>query len=382
MFEELKKKTFKASLVGSIILLLAGGFLSLFFADEAFYAVTGYVDFEQLEPDEIKNQNVDFAMTANFGCYLEEYEYNEDTHRSTTTHLYYIIWTGDEMATDFRYMSIKVPAKMEKQMEEMAENSFNDMYSEPINISGKIKKLSDEEYEYFVESFAESGWTADEIAEGTLPYYIQVYSSKGSMIGIHLFFFLGGVLLFVWGIYRIIKGSKGGYLKKLQKDYTDAGYTETTVASDFNHGFAMNKKANFKIGRLMIYYQSGSEYRAIPANKLMWAYMNRITHRTNGIKTGTTYNVVFVVEGVKSAYSIPVDNEKMALDVLEKIDQMFPWVIVGYSDELKKMLAKDRAAFVALRYNTCEHTAIEPGFEAFQNQTVDTTDGNATGTGV
>lgn len=379
MFEELKKKTFKASLFWTVILLIAGVILSFFFADEMFYAVTGYADFEQLEPEEIKNQNVDFAMNANFGCYLEEYEYNEDTGRSKTTHLYYVIWTGDENATDFRYMTVKVPADMEKRMEEMCENSFNDMYSDPIYISGKIKKLSDEEYEYFVEYFAESEWTADEIAEGTLPYYIEVYNSKGSMIGVHVFAFLGGVLLIVWGVYRFIKGSKGGYLKKLEKDYTAAGYTESTVASDFNHGFAMNKKAKFKIGRLMIYYQLGSEFRAIPANKLMWAYLNRVTHRTNGIKTGTSYNIIFVVEGVKKTYSIGVDNEQMALDILEKIDQMFPWVIVGYSDELKKMLAKDRAAFVNLRYNTCEHVAVEPGFEAFQNQTVDTTE-SATGT--
>lgn len=378
MFEELKKKTFKASLFWSIILLIAGAILSFFFADEVFYAVTGYADFEQLEPEEIKNQNVDFAMNANFGCYMEEYEYNEDTGRSKTTHLYYVIWTGDENATDFRYMTVKVPADMEKEMEEMCENSFNDVYSEPIDISGKIKELDDEGYEYFVEYFAESGWTADEIAEGTLPYYIEVYNSKGSMIGVHVFAFLSGVLLVVWGIYRIIKGSKGGYLKKLQNDYTAAGYTESTVASDFNHGFAMNKKANFKIGRLMIYYQLGSEFRAIPVNKIMWAYMNRTTHRTNGIKTGTTYSVVFVVEGVKSAYNLSVDNEQMALDILEKIDKMFPWVVVGYSDQLKTMLAKDRAAFVNLRYNTCEHVAVEPGFEAFQSQTVDSTEG-ATG---
>ena len=102
--------------------------------------------------------------------------------------------------------------------------------------------------------------------------------------------------------------------------------------------------------------------------------MNRVTHRTNGIKTGTTYSIVIVVEGVKNAYTLPVDNEQMALDILEKIDKMFPWVVVGYSDQLKTMLAKDRAAFVNLRYNTCEHVAVEPGFEAYYNQTVDSTE--------
>ena len=52
-----------------------------------------------------------------------------------------------------------------------------------------------------------------------------------------------------------------------------------------------------------------------------------------------------------------------------------------YSD-LVDLFEKDLAAFMNLRYNTVDHTAVEPGFEAFQNQTVDTTDGSATGTGV
>ena len=378
MFEELKKKSFKASLVGSIILLLIGiGFGTYIFKD-AYYAVLGYETFEELEPEEIKNQCVDFSMIANFGCYMEEYEYNEDTGRSKTTDLYYVIWTGDEYATDFRYMTIKVPVKLEDEMDAMTENTFNDYYSEPIPVSGKIRKLSDEEYEYFVEYFEEAGWTAEEIEEGTLPYYIEYYDNKTFMNITYIVLFVGCVALVFWGIYRIIKGSKGGYLKKLQNDYTSAGYTESTIASDFNHGFAMNKKANFKIGRLMIYYQSGSEFRAIPVNKIMWAYMNRVTHRTNGIKTGTTYSIVIVVEGVKNAYTLPVDNEQMALDILEKIDKMFPWVVVGYSDQLKTMLAKDRAAFVNLRYNTCEHVAVEPGFEAYYNQTVDSTESTGT----
>ncbi|MBR3998916.1 MAG: S-layer homology domain-containing protein, partial [Clostridia bacterium] len=47
-------------------------------------------------------------------------------------------------------------------------------------------------------------------------------NSKTSMIVLHSIAFVGGVLLLVWGIYRIIKGSKGGYLKKLQNDYTSS----------------------------------------------------------------------------------------------------------------------------------------------------------------
>lgn len=43
-----------------------------------------------------------------------------------------------------------------------------------------------------------------------------------------------------------------------------------------------------------------------------------------------------------------------------------PWIVVGYSDELKKLYNKDRAQFLQLRYNTCEHTAVDPAANAPQ----------------
>lgn len=375
MFEELRKKTFKTSLIWSVILLIAGGLLTFLFADEVIDAVTGYENFEQLTPEEIKDQNVDFAMTTNFGCCMEEYEYNEDTKETKTTHLYYVVWTGDEYVTAFRYMAVKVPADMADAMEEMANNTYQDMYSDPIHVSGKIKEFDDEEYEYFKEYFKDAGWTDEDIEGGTLPYYIDCYKSKAGTIVLNVFLFLLGVLLIVWAVYRVIKGAKGGYLKKFEQDYTAAGYTEGTIRSDYNHSIPINKKANFKIGRLMIYYQLISEVRAIPVKKLMWAYMNRVTHRTNGIKTGTSYNLMLLAEGEKNPSSFSMDNEQTALDALEKIEKMFPWVVVGYSDQLKNLHAKDPAAFADLRYNTCEHTAVEPGFEAFYDQTVNGTTG-------
>ena len=49
------------------------------------------------------------------------------------------------------------------------------------------------------------------------------------------------------------------------------------------------------------------------------------------------------------------------------MDSMYPWVVVGYTEDLKRMFFKDRAQFMQLRYNSVEHTTVEPGFEGFQN---------------
>lgn len=367
MFEELKKKSFKNSLWGTVFSLVIGVVLICISASSAFYAVAGYADFEQLTPEEIRNQTVTFEMTTNFGYYLEEYEENTETHRRTTTDLYYIIWTGDEYATDYRYMTVKVPASFEKKMDAMAENTYNNLLSDPILIAGKIRKLSDEEYKYFVEFFEESGWTAEEIEEGTLPYYIDYYNSVSSMNVMYILFFVGGVALTVYGIFRLVKASKGGYLKKLHDDIATAGYSESTIESDFARATSMTKNGSIKIGSLMTYYESGSCVRAIPNNKIMWAYQNTVTHRTNGIKTGTTYNVMIYAETRKTDICLSVPNEATAQEMLQKMSNMFPWIVIGYSDQLKKMFNKDRAQFLNLRYNTCEHVAVEPGFEDFAN---------------
>lgn len=378
MIEALKKKSFKSSLILSIILVIAGAFLTVYYANDTLTAITGFKTFEDLEPDEIKSQLVEIDVIANFGCYLEEYSENTTTHRRTTTDLYYVIWTGDENATDYRYMTIKVPAKWESEMEEIAENTYNELYSDPLHFVGKIRKLDSEEYGYFQDYFTSSGWSATDIEDMTLPYYIDVmgtYVTPGSYTG-YVLLFIAGVLLLITGIYRIVKGAKGGYLKKFRRDYESAGYSETSIDSDLNSAVSYTKNGSVKMGRLCTYYNlTGTEPRAIPNSKIMWAYQNTTTHRTNGVKTGVTYSVMVYAEGNKNAFTISVPNEATAQDILKKMDQMLPWVVVGYSEELKKLFNKERTRFLQLRYNTVEHVAVEPGFENLNTSSDSTTQG-------
>lgn len=370
MLETLKKKSFKTSLILSVILIIAGIFVIATSFPDTLAAVSGYETFEDLEPDEIRNQLVEIDVTANFGCYMEEYSENTSTHRRTTTDLYYVIWTGDDYATDFRYMSIKVPVRYEDEMEEIAENTYNEMRSAPLHLVGKIRKLSSEEYEYFEEYFSEAGWSAAEIEDATLPYYIDVTGSSvaNSNTGVYILLCLLGVFFIAFAIFRIVKASRGGYLKKFRKAYEDAGYSESSIESDLASATSYNKKGTIKIGRLCTYYDLSSTVpKAIANNKILWAYQNTTTHRTNGIKTGVTYSVVIFADGEKTGYTIGVPNEATAQEMLQKMNAMLPWVVVGYSEDLRKLFNKDRAHFLELRYNKVAHVAVEPGFEGIND---------------
>ena len=110
MFEELKKKALKSSLVLSIILIIIGAVMAGLMATNMYHIVFGYADFEQLKPDEIKNQLVEYEMQYNYGSFMSESEYNKNTSRTTLKYVYYLIATGDEYEEDYRFMAIKAPA--------------------------------------------------------------------------------------------------------------------------------------------------------------------------------------------------------------------------------------------------------------------------------
>lgn len=358
MFEELKKISFRKSLFLSVILLIAGAALCLFQVKNAFFAVTGYVDFTDLAPDEIKDQLVDVELWESFGCYMESGSENTSTHSVNITNYNYIIYTGgvDDVDTEFKYMSIQIPAKYQSRMETLTENTYNGLVTSPISFSGKIKKLDSEEYGYFEDFWREAGFTSQEIEELTLPYYIDVTDSKGGQRLLYIALFLGGLTLMAWGVFRIIKAAKGGYLNKFRRDIASIGCTEYTVESDFRQAASYAKKDMIRIGRLFTYYNmKATEPRAIPNTKIMWAYQSTTTHRTNGIKTGTTYAVTVFADGYKSSFNIPVPNEAAAQQILQKLDASFPWIIVGYSEDLQRLFHRDRDQFLQLKYNTAEH---------------------------
>lgn len=355
MFEELRKKTFKRSLIWSVTVLIIGiGLIGWKIADLFFIT-----DFTTLAPEEIGSQFVKLELKENYGCYLEQYKRNTRTGSERTTDLYYLILTGDELSSDPRFMTVKVPARYQNKMEQIMEDTYYERETKSFALRGKIKNLDSTDTYYLRDFFLDEGFTSEEIDAITLPYYIDfTYSTLSLNI-----FFGCGVFLTVYGIFRIVKGAGGGYLKKLQKDIASGGFTEASVESDFASAKSYDKKDALKCGKLMTYYTSGSEIRAIPNSKLLWCYQNTVTHRTNGVKTGTTYNVVFYVDGWKNEVTLPVDSENIAREILERYSAMFPWIIVGYTDELKKLYKKDRAQFRELRYNTCEHVAVEPGLE-------------------
>lgn len=354
MLEKLKKKSILKSLPAIIITLAIGITLLVLEASGIKALVRGNVVFETLAPEEINNDLlVDVTLYDNFGCYMEKYEENTSTHATRTTDLYYVIWTGDDNAEDFRYMGIEVPASDERAMEKMAEATYYGEYSDPIKYTGAINKMSSEEYQYFKEYFLESGFTEDELDEWILPYHISVGALTGGAATSAWIIAGIGVVLVLIAVIILIFVLSGSKLKTLKKELAEAGIDETSVDYEYEGARLFNKKSDFRIGRRLTFFLLGSKPHALANDKLVWAYQSTTTHRTNGIKTGTTYAVTMRTYNKKS-YPVPVASEEEAQEVLQYIIETIPGAVIGYNDDLNKMFQKDFQNFLQIKYNQRE----------------------------
>ena len=184
------------------ILLLAGVVLLILDYPNIKIHLFGPTEFESLEPDEIEGGLiVEASIDINFGAYAHKEKYYGYTFSSEETDVYYVIWTGDAYAEDYRYMGIKVPASEQNVMEEIAEAASNGTHVEPVKYTGIINRMSSDEYPLFEAYFQEAGWTKEEIEERTLPYTINVsYMEEQDHSELYIFMAicLVPVILAVW----------------------------------------------------------------------------------------------------------------------------------------------------------------------------------------
>lgn len=348
MFDNLRKKSIKRILALSIIFMVVGFLFVVFQIPDLLTMMKGHKKFEELQVSEIKEGIlVDTYTEVNFGAFLEEYEENTTTHATRTTDMYYVIWTGDDDDIDYRYMAIKVPALDVERMEVMAEAVFYGEATQPIEFSGVIKEMDKEEWKYFKEYFLEWGMTEAEMDDFLIPYYIETGALVGSNAAFVYVLLVFGLGLIVLGIICLVRSANGGSLKSMKKELEACGITEYSAETEYE---AARIHGDIRISSRLIFYMNGSTPHIMPVNKLVWAYQNTTTHRTNGIKTGTTYSVVFNTMEKKSI-NVSVKNENMAISVLQDIQQNLPWVIVGYSDDLRGMYNKEFENFLSLRYD-------------------------------
>lgn len=376
MFEALRKLSLKKVMVSSVIIGIIGIALVFFAGKYAIGAIGGYTNFEDLKPDEIKNQLVKLDVKLNFGYFSRETsttKYKSGRTETKTTHYWWVTLTGknwifdDEWISDEYLVGIRVPLKYYNDMDDMYDYTYGEGPAVKITLYGEMKKLKPEAEGYFqdwLDTFFDVPVDFDDVA---LPYYINVYDKTTYDVMGCVLTGAGLILMFI-ALVRICRASTGATLKKLKKDIADINVSEGSAESDFNSAASYVKNGSLKIGRLFTYYMKGSIPRAIPNSKMLWAYQKTVNHRGRYGITTTTYSIIIFVMGSNKSIELQIPNEAISQEMLKRVDTTLPWVVVGYTDKLKDLFNKNRPQFLELRYNTVEHVAVEPGFESMNFQ--------------
>ncbi len=352
MFQELKKKCVQNSMwivttcFIFVAILFVIGFKGLIFM------VTPSVSFSQMSTENIQkvdDKKVRAEIDLNYGTFMEAY--TKQNGAETVTSYYYVILNYDE--DDPRYMAVKLPTSYKKQMERLENYTYEGIEADAFTITGELCEMTDSEKKYFKKFFMEyNEFTSEEYEAETIPYIIREkradFEDKIIAAAILICFLIA---VFAVGIQMLGVG-----LKKIKKQIKTSGYDTSVIENDYETaGFSL-KNNGFKIGRIASYCSQENKPYMFLNRDIVWAYQMTTSHSTNGIKTGTTYSL-YIWDVNKKNYQI-IMSESAVKDAMAYMKQHMPWVILGYSEELKRGYNKDYNNFLEALYNKVPHEFI------------------------
>lgn len=364
MFDDLKKKVVKRNLLPSIIMLIVA--VAAFFAmgRQTFYAITGYIPLASINPDKLKNQYVEVEVVYNFGSFAYRTSRNSSTNISEKTDAYWVVVMGDGDEGS-KLITLRVPTSYTSQMNDVYYSTKGTGPAASLTLYGKVSEMDESVNRLYLEYLENNlNRSSSDIQELSTPYCVDIFRSKGSMDGMAFFVTGVGLILLILSVVRLCRLASGATLKDFKAAISAEGLTESAVEADYHRAKTFTKEGDIRVGKLLTYNILGAHPMAIPNRKMLWAYQSSVTHRTNGVKTGTSYSVIIYLDGEGKARTIPVSGEKTAQALLAYIGTTLPWVVLGYTDQTRELFFQDRAQFKAMRYNTVEHVAVDNGSHA------------------
>jgi len=153
---------------------------------------------------------------------------------------------------------------------------------------------------------------------------------------------LVGVINVVIGIINLALPHKHRAVREAEKLDGIENIERYIESSEYNGEILFNAKDLLVSKRYIIGKEGG--VRIFRTEDLMWAYHTRTTHRTNGIKTGTSHQLTLVFCGQKKRYQFVLMEDKIQ-ECLELIGKSLPYVYLGYSDQLDNYAKTSKTEF-------------------------------------
>ncbi len=335
MLKELKEKSAKQTRAAVIVCVIISVALLAFVWFTGFHVLlNGKVDLYDLKDDEIGTKQQ--YVKAEIYMVMDYYAYT--TEDGETKEKEYIIPVGEESCIGLvaRYDNMNKCDELIEETEKYM-NGETEGIIVPLQVEGTILPMSEDSLKYYKQYYASLGWSEEDL-EAFLPYYLKIDYIGSYEAGFLYFVCVLAAVPILIAIWKIVKNSKGGYYSMVT-DYCKKAHNYDQAMAELERFYQATAPVyGFRISRDFFMAPCGVKTIFFESRELLWTYLVTTTHRTNGIKTGTTYSIKLNLRDGKS-YDISLTKAQVE-ELLQVIARRLPYVFVGYDKELEKAYRK------------------------------------------
>lgn len=341
----MKKVRKRVVICGAALIILLAVFGSSFLK-----LVQGPVDLYSLSIDELEGAYVEADVNAILDTFAEFTE-TDKYDNETIIKEYYIIPVGEAeyFGMGVRKSDFDKAVQISDETLEYLMGERSELTSS-MHVKGTIKKMDEELSGYFYEWFEESNFLEHSSTE-ELERYALAYVMEPDEIGLFeeslvYMVLVVCVVLLIFMIVFIVQGASGSCLSRAKKFVKDNESTDSLemIETDYQNAAAIEA---VRVGKFYTFFFKGINACIVRNNDVIWAYLKRITHRTNGIKTHVTKQLMLHTRN-KVIHSIDMRSEEGIAAALKQYSMNNPQIILGFSDELEKCYRRDINAFIDL----------------------------------
>lgn len=347
MLKDLQNKAVKRARTGIIINVVLLVILLAVTGNSLLKMIQGPVDLYSLSAKDLKGSYVDAELYAIVDLFAE-YTEKSKSGIETVTQQYFIIPVGES-----EYIGVMVPQRDLTMANRICDETFEYVMGDRAELTttmpvrGTINKMKDEVEKYFYEWFEESQFLGtddvEEIKQYALPYILEV-DHIGWLHEVWVYICIAAGIVFigylVYVLIRVLTGSYVSQIKRFLKKHPELSMEE--IELDYQKGVEIESA---RVSNNYTFVFKGNRAYIIKNEEIIWAYLKRITHKTNGVTTSVTYAIIINTKDRKE-HTINMATEAGVHAVLEEYSKHSPHIILGFSDELKKKYKKDYQAFL------------------------------------
>ena len=342
--KELRKKAVRTAAIVCAILCVFGGVVG----------VLGFQWAMESFREPVPLEEVDFTGDLQDMYVSATVSYIYDPYAKETEHLKVVAYEYVIDADDTYYMGLRAGADYIDVTEALLQASYDyyeglddgtELAKHKIEITGLIREMPEESLELYHEYVG-----YDELHDSQkglfLPYYLEIGLKSRVELPVAIIFVVFGVAMVILGIYTLYNAATGKNQKALNDYINNSGSPEATrerierFIANTPSLYGLQCDADYICG------VSGSSVVFGETDKLVWAYYYTHVHKYNN----KTYDVRLVfTDGKLQVFN--VNKEEEAVQILDKINQLCPNAIIGFSKDLEKMFKKDFQGLMNLKRN-------------------------------